>query len=207
MNAITTNALTNALHAVFLLFYFLIAAFQWIKGNKKFTNFIVVFFLMIFVLKVLGVWVHYAYGQPYVGHLWIAIGLGVVFLNYCLIQAMDVSDSIRIVVIFISLAFTYFNITQDSFLFIALSVIFIYSLAAIYSKGLARVGFIAVIASNIIWIALREGTNMLLGYEVPVEYRYDNDLYHILLILSTFIIFFAITRGDWPYPASHERID
>lgn len=200
MNAITTNTLTNALHAFFLFFYFLAAAFQWRKGNEKFTNFIVVFFLIIFVLKILGVWVHYAHGQPYIGRIWIVISLGVIFLNYCLIHAINISNDIRIVVIFISLIFAYFHITQDNFLFIALSVIFIYSLAAIYSKGLARIGFIAVIFSNITWIILREGTNILLGYEIPAQYRYDNDLYHILLIFSTFIIFFAIARGDWPYP-------
>ncbi|MDI9818290.1 MULTISPECIES: hypothetical protein [unclassified Legionella] len=200
MNAITTNALTNALHAFFLFFYFLMAAIQWMKGNKKFTHFIVIFFLTIFVLKMLGVWVHYAYGRPYVEHLWIIISLGVVFLNYCLIYAIRASEATRVLVMFVSLGFTYFYLTRDNFLFIALSVIFIYSLAAVHSKGLSRIGFVAVIFSNMLWIILREGVSALLGYTVPVQYRYDNDLYHILLIISTFIIFLAICRGDWPYP-------
>ncbi|KTD08597.1 hypothetical protein [Legionella jamestowniensis] len=200
MTAIITNAWTNALHALFLFFYFLIAAIQWLKGNSKFTLYIVIFFLTIFVLKLLGVWVHYAFDQSYTVKIWIAISLGVVFLNYCLIHAIRISDPIRISVLLISLIFTFFYLNKHDFLYIALSVIFIYSLAAAYSKGLVRLGFIAVIASNIIWIGLREGTNLILGYELPVQYRYDNDLYHLLLIGSTYIIFVAIMRGDWSYP-------
>lgn len=200
MTAITTNTWTNAFHALFLLFYFLIAVIQWLKGNEKFTIYIVSFFLTIFILKMLGVWVHYASGQAYTAQIWVTIGLGVVFLNYCLIHAIDISGPIRIAVMFISLAFTYFYLSQQNFLYIALSVIFIYSLAAFYSKGLVRTGFVAVVVSNIIWIGLREGVNAMLGYELPVQYRYDNDLYHILLICSTYIIFVSIWRGDWSYP-------
>ncbi|CEK09814.1 hypothetical protein [Legionella hackeliae] len=200
MTAITTNAWTNALHALFLLSYFLIAAIQWLKGNNKFTLYIVTFFLTIFVLKILGVWVHYSYGQPYTAHIWVAISLGVVFLNYCLIHAINISSFIRLAVMFISLVFTYFYLSQQNFLYIALAVIFIYSLVAIYSRGLVRIGFIAVVVSNLIWIGLREGTSAMLGYELPVQYRYDNDVYHLLLICSTYLIFVAIVRGDWSYP-------
>ncbi|ASQ46799.1 hypothetical protein [Legionella clemsonensis] len=200
MTAMTTNAWTNALHALFLFSYFLIAAVQWAKGNHKFTIYIVTFFLTILILKLLGVWVHYAFDRSYILKIWIVISLGVIFLNYCLIHAIKISDPVRIIVLLISLMFTFFYLNQHNFLYIALSVIFIYSLTAFYSKGLVRTGFIAVVVSNIVWIGLREGANAILGYELPIQYRYDNDLYHILLIVSTYIIFIAIMRGDWSYP-------
>ena len=46
-----------------------------------------------------------------------------------------------------------------------------------------------VVISNIVWIAARKIGGIFAGGEVPVAYRYDNDLYHFLLIASTFVIF------------------
>lgn len=36
--------------------------------------------------------------------------------------------------------------------------------------------------------------------KIPIEYRYDNDVYHLLLIVSTFVLYKAIAGGDWKHP-------
>ncbi|VEG92471.1 DUF6962 family protein [Legionella spiritensis] len=200
MDAIITNALTNALHALFLLSYFILAFLQWQKGNAKFTGFIVSFFLIVFLLKILGVLVHYLSGNDYVNDLWLAIAMGVVLHNYFLIHAMRIPETLRAITMVFSLFLAGCFIIHDNFIFIALLLIMVYLLAAIYSEKLTRFGFISVITANIIWIILREGSRFILGYEVPIEWRFDNDVYHLLLIIATFIVYLSIQRGDWSYP-------
>jgi hypothetical protein len=58
-----------------------------------------------------------------------------------------------------------------------------------------------VVTSNVIWIAAREISSFWVGHELPVPLRYDNDLYHLMLIASTFIIYQAILRGYWIHPS------
>lgn len=57
-----------------------------------------------------------------------------------------------------------------------------------------------VVISNLIWIVTRHIANYLTGHEIPIEYRYDNDIYHILLILSTYVIYKGIAEGQWKHP-------
>lgn len=200
MNAIITNALTNALHALFLLSYFLLAFWQWQKENKRFTGFIVSFFFVVFLLKVLGVLVHYLSGNEYVSNLWLAIAMGVILHNYLLIHAMRMPEILRAMTMIFSLLLIGCFIIDDHFIYIAILLITVYLLAALYSEKWTRFGFIAVIVANIIWIVLRESSQLFFGREIPVEWRFDNDVYHLLLIIATFIIYLSIKRGDWSYP-------
>ena len=57
------------------------------------------------------------------------------------------------------------------------------------SRSLLRVGLLMAAGSNIAWIAARKTTELVRGAELPVEWRYDNDIYHFLLIASTLVIY------------------
>lgn len=200
MNALLTNVLTNALNAIFLFAFFLLSFLQWFKGNKKFSGFIVSFFFVVFSLKVLGALAHYLSGHQQVNILWLAIAMTVVLHNYFLIHAMDMPETLRAIAMVFSLLLAGCFIVNDQFIYIALLSIAVYLLAAFYSRKMTRMGFIAVIGANVVWIVLRQAARLWLGREIPIEWRFDNDIYHVLLIVATFMIYLSIKRGDWSYP-------
>ena len=201
MSAETTNALTNALHATFLFLYLTGSTKHYLRNNERFTGSIVAFFLILFSLKLMGVYVHYYPSKEGISHVWIAISLLVVFLNYILVHGMETPVIFRSFAVLISLVFSFlFMVNGGSFIYLALPLILIYLAVAYYSRGLLRLGFLLVVTSNVIWIAAREISSFWVGYELPVHLRYDNDLYHLMLIASTFIIYQAILRGYWVNP-------
>ena len=200
MNALFTNSISNGIHALFLFCYFILSLNYRLKNNQKFSSLIVVLFLSLFILKVLGVFAHSSYGIPYEKQIWLAIGLSIVFLNYTIFHAMSAPPFVRLIVILISLSSVWLNIIFENFLFIAINSLLVYLLAAIYSSGKTRIAFIFIVVSNIIWILLRESINAYLGYELPEQFRYDNDIYHLLLIISSFLLYRSIVKGDWRYP-------
>jgi len=202
MSAETTNALTNALHAMFLFLYLTGSTKHYFDNNKNFTGWIVTFFLILFVLKLMGVYVHYYPAKVGISSVWIAISLLVVFLNYVVIHGMDAPNIFRGFAVLISLIFSFlFIVNGGGFVYLALPLTLIYLAAAYYSRGLLRLGFFLVAASNVIWITAREIASFWIGYELPVQLRFDNDLYHLMLIASTLIIYQAILRGYWANPS------
>lgn len=205
MSAIWTNIITDAMLALFLFFICVRTIIERARGNEKFTGFIILFFITVFILSLLGSFAHYLDETLYPEvnlRIWLAIGVLVVFLNYCIVYSMNLPDAIRMMIVFISLFFLYFFIISLNYIFIALSMLFAYISAALYAKRLARIGFIAVVTANLVWMVLRISSNYVLGYELPVQYRYDNDVYHVLLIVAVYILFKAIRKGDWSYPKS-----
>jgi hypothetical protein len=205
MSAETTNALTNALHAIFLFLYLTGSTKHYFDNNKNFTIWIVTFFLILFVLKLMGVYVHYYPSKDGLSSVWIAISLLVVFLNYIVIHGMETPNIFRGIAVLLSLVFSFlFIVNGGGFVYLALPLTLIYLAAAFYSSGLLRLGFLLVVASNIIWIAAREIASFWIGYELPVQLRFDNDLYHFMLIASTLIIYQAILRGYWANPSGGE---
>ncbi|MDF1929713.1 hypothetical protein PGH45_06100 [Legionella pneumophila] len=195
-DATSTNAISNAVHAFFLLLYLIGACIHYFKKSYFFT-FDCIFFLILLVLKVLGVYVHYYPSHLHLPPAWIAISLLVIMLNYLLVQSMQMPDLCRVIVVFLSIIFTYLFLTHDgNYTYIALPVILVYLIAAYYSQAKVRIGFVMVVISNLIWIVTRHIANYLTGHEIPIEYRYDNDIYHILLILSTYVIIRVLPKGN-----------
>ncbi len=114
---------------------------------------------------------------------------------------MQMPDMCRVTVVFLSIVFTYLFLTHDgNYTYIAFPVILVYLIAAYYSQAKVRIGFVMVVISNVIWIVTRHIQNYIAGHEIPVEYRYDNDVYHIFLILSTYVIYRGIAEGQWRHP-------
>ncbi len=203
LNAATTNAISNGLHASALLLYFLGALYHYLKKDPHFPLLVILAFLTLFVLKVLGVYVHYSASHSDIIPSWIAISLSAIMLNYLIVQALDMPDPMRALCMFLFLIFSYLFIVDSDggrnflFIYIAIPSLFVYLVAAFYSASLLRTGFLMIVFSNIIWIATRHIENSILGHEIPVAYRYDNDLYHLLLIISTFIIYKATVKTGW----------
>lgn len=200
-DATITNAISNVAHAFFLLLYLIGACIHYFKKDHTFSLLIVFFFLNLLVLKVLGVYVHYYPSHLHLPPAWIAISLLVIMLNYLLVQSMQMPDLCRVIVVFLSIIFIYLFLTHDgNYTYIAIPVILVYLIAAYYSQAKVRIGFVMVVISNLIWIVTRHIANYLTGHEIPIEYRYDNDIYHILLILSTYVIYKGIAEGQWKHP-------
>lgn len=196
MDAHLTNAITNALHAGFLLVYFVLAARARVRGDERFNSWVVGFFFLTFVLKMLGVFVHYSPTAQGVEEVWVAIGLGVILLNFLILQALSFPLGLRVAGVLFSVSCTVlFSLRQD-FLFIAAEVLVINLAAALFSRGLLRVGFAGVVLANLFWVGARKGTEVVQGHALATEWRYDNDLYHFLLLASTFLIYKAFARGD-----------
>ena len=200
INALFTNSVTNALHAFFLFVYFIGALIHFIKKDSTFSLLIVLFFFTTFILKLLGIYVHY-YAIDNISPPWIAIALLTILLNYFVVQSMQMPNLARIVIVVLTTACAYlFIINNADFIYIALPLIITYLTCAYYAPGMARWGFVMIVLSNILWIAARTIENHIAGHEITMSDRYDNDVYHILLIISTFVIYKAIAKGHWKYP-------
>lgn len=200
MNAIYTNAYTNALHAIFLLSYFLLALYYRVKGDARFNLLIIILFFTLFVLKVLGFFAHYlAFSSAQ--DVWTAISLGVVFLNYVFVYSFSCPLVFRLCVVFISLVCSGAKIMLHGhpagYLFIIVETLFCSVGLSFYTKGYARYGLIGVTISNILWtLMLFFGLWWFQG-KFPVEYRYHNDIYHLMLMASMLMLFLAVRRGEW----------
>lgn len=200
MNATITNAVSDCLLAVFLLYCALKCIHRYFQGDKRYTLFIALFFSSVFLVTALAAWAHYDYKASYVNQIWLGITSGIIFLNYCLAYAINIPDKVRVLVVLLSLILAACFQYTGHFLFIALSIIFIYSLAAFYSVKNTRTGFILIVLSNIVWIVLREGAQLILDQKLPAKWRYDNDIYHLLLIYATYRVYRSIGQNDWRYP-------
>jgi len=201
LNANFTNAISNALHASFLFLYFVGAFIHYLKKNRNFSFLIALFFLTLFILKILGVYVHYYNSEAILPPAWIAISLLTILLNYLVVHAMDMPETSRVSVLFLSITSSFLFVTHGGgFIFIALPIMLVYLIAAYYSQSKLRYSFLMVVASNIVWILAREIANYITGHEIPIAWRYDNDLYHLMLIISTFMIYKSISKGYWRHP-------
>ena len=186
LEATTTNAITNGLHATFLLAYFFCAQ------KARFSRPIVGLFLLLFVLKVMGVYVHYAPDTPVSLALWALIAVSTVVLNYIVMKEADTPSKLLWCVLVICVASTgIFLKGAGDFSYIALPTALVFGVAAksAPSGTRLRIGFAMVCISNIVWFISRKIGMLIAGGDVPIAYRYDNDLFHFLLIASTFVIF------------------
>ena len=191
------NSFTNFLHALALGTYATLVFVEMQAGNELYTSLIFYLFFLLFVLKILGVLVHLPrieQGITARNILWTAIALGVLVLNVVTLQALHLPTFIVVVgtiLTSVSVAvFLYILRTRVRYVPIALSLLFVYLLAAIFTCGLLRIGFILVVASNLIWILLAR---------VPYLYEraYHNDIYHLALIVSTFVLYHSVSLGLW----------
>lgn len=196
MNAELTNAATNGLHALCLFFYFWAALRAWQRGDGYFTRAVVGFFFLCFVLKVMGVYVHYEPTAKAVAAVWVVIGFGITLLHYFLLQALRFPLPYRLLGVLFAVACGTLGLVRKDFDFLAVEIVVFNMVAALASRGLLRWGFLGVVSSAVFWIAARKGTEAWIGRELPTAWRYDNDIFHFMLIASTFVVYKAFARGD-----------
>jgi hypothetical protein len=191
------NSITNFLHATALLTYASLVYVGLQKGDALYTPLIFSLFALLFLLKVLGVVVHIPRIETDITIrrvLWTMIALGVLVLNGVTLQALHVPETIVIIgtvgTAVLILVFLRILRTHVRYIPIALTLFFVYLLAAIYTCGLLRIGFILIVVSNIIWMILAR---------VPFLYKnaYHNDIYHLALIVSTFVLYHSVSLGLW----------
>ncbi|MFT5469733.1 MAG: hypothetical protein ACI8UO_004855 [Verrucomicrobiales bacterium] len=196
MDAHLTNALTNGLHALFLLLYFLAALRARLLGNMRFTKAVLGFFFLTFALKILGVLVHVNPMAKGIDELWLCIAAGLILLNCLVLQALNFSAAARIGALLFFALCTFVAVERKDFTFLAVEILATYLAAALYCSGLLRIGFVSIAISNVVWIVTRKGTEAFLGHQIPTEWRYDNDLFHFMLIASTFVIYKGFSTGN-----------
>lgn len=196
MNAEFTNALSNGLHALALFIYFQAAWRARKRGEARFTRSVVGFFFLLVLLKVLGVYVHYDPNSPAVKVAWVVVGLGVILMHYLLLQVLGFALPWRLAGVVFALACSVPSFLWYNFDFLAVEILVFHLVAAFASQGLLRMGFLGVVGSAVFWIAARKGTEAWLGHELPTAYRYDNDIFHFLLIVSTFVVYKAFAKGE-----------
>ena len=202
-DATLTNAITNGLHASFLLAYFIAAS------RAKFPTAVTWLFFLLFVLKVMGVYVHYEPDTPGAIRVWAVIAVSTVAMNFIVMRESGVPRNLIIGVIAICMAATAIFLTGvGDFSYIALPTALVFAIAARSAPpgSRLRLGLWMVVFSNLVWIAARKIGGAIIGGEVPVSYRYDNDIYHFLLIASTFVIFQGF-RQRHPAPAPDDGPD
>jgi len=196
MNAEHTNALTNGLHALCLFIYFVAALLARWRGDGRFTASVVGFFLLTFMLKTMGVFVHYEPEAEAVATVWVGIGIGIVLLHYLIMHTLRFPGAYRVEGVYFCVATALLCLLTEDFGFLAIQILGINLAAALWSRGLLRIGFLGGVISNVFWIVARKGTEAWIGKELPSELRYDNDLFHFMLIASTFMVYKAFARGD-----------
>jgi hypothetical protein len=178
------------------MMYFLAAVRARQQGNWRFTLPVVGFFLLTFLLKMRGVFVHFAPQAEGVDEVWAWISIGLVVLNCLILHSLRFSAGFRLGAVFFFVACTVLFIERKDFTFLAVEILAANLAAALYCSGLLRIGFAGVAASNLVWIGARKATEAHLRMELPTEFRYDNDLFHFMLIASTYLIYKGFARGS-----------
>ena len=203
MDAQTTNVLTNLFHAGFLILYF------WLSIKYDLRKSVKVFFFFLLSAKIFGSAVHYVKDTTLKEILWLCVAANVLCINYyiykvvrskhpfwvlglptvsILIFCLPIFSHILGSPVFLKFAML-FPFSPRNFIYVALAVLWVGIAGALSTKSLVRIGFSLTAGSNILWIVLRKTLSALHGDILPEGLRYDNDLYHIALIVSTYILF------------------
>jgi len=201
INATITNGITNTLHAGFLLTYFILVTVQYFKLRitpQRFPGLIVCFFLLLFLMKLMAIYVHVFPFNTFATKMWVVITMEFIFANFLLLEIYGLSVFYKFfIMLFTLLCSILFLTNNQNFIYLAVMIIVSNAFFAIFSQKILRYGFIMVIISNLVWVGLRSFGSYLLGYELPVDYRYDNDVYHVLLVISTFMLYKGFVKGLW----------
>ena len=185
-DATVTNAITNAIHASCLLAYFIGAR------RARFPSAVTWLFFLLFVLKIMGVYVHHAPETPGAVAMWAVIAIATVLMNFIVLREAEVTPRATAIVLGLCVASTaYFLTGIGDFGFIALPAALVFGVAAKSAPAGSklRLGLMLVVISNLVWFVSRKVGIAIAGGVLPVAYRYDNDIYHFLLIAATFTIY------------------
>lgn len=173
--------------------------FQGLINNEPFFNaWIFLSFLCVFILKILGVIVHIpAVEQDEKQHnfFWIIIAILVIGLNTVTLLAINagsvllaagIAITIILVIFYIRSLFT----STGEFYLIAGAMAIVHILCAAATEGILRTAWVCLLLSSLLWIVLSRVPYLL-------RYKYHNDIYHLALIASTYLLYRTISTGLW----------
>jgi hypothetical protein len=149
-------------------------------------------------MKLMAIYVHVFPFNTFATKMWVVITMEFIFANFLLLEIYGLSVFYKFfIMLFTLLCSILFLTNNQNFIYLAVMIIVSNAFFAIFSQKILRYGFIMVIISNLVWVGLRSFGSYLLGYELPVDYRYDNDVYHVLLVISTFMLYKGFVKGLW----------
>ncbi len=192
------NSITNAMHATALGIYAYLV-YQGLMNNEAYYNiWILLIFLTVFILKLLGVLVHIPRiekDRAWHNFLWIAISILIIGLNVFTLTALKagfelflfgVTVSSILCVLYIRSLFT----GTGAFFWIALAMAFMHILCAFITEDILRIAWICLLLSSLLWILLSHVPFLL-------RHKFHNDVYHLALIASTYLLYSTISTGLW----------
>ena len=187
-----TNSVTNAINVLILFAYSVIIT----KSKKKYLKTVPYVFYLSFVLAFMGVIVHCFKDYRVSMYLWCFIDFFLLCFVMLLVDLFIESNLFKIFLFLLNGAFaiTYlFN--MDSFMSLALMQLLTFIILIFTIKyNIARIAFSSMIASNIIWIVMAK-MQFIPGYH--------NDIYHVCLIISSYIFFVAAQKESWSKKAGN----
>lgn len=193
------NSITNAMHAIALGTYTTLVWFGLRDGKPNYTLLIFMAFMLVFVLKILGMIVH----LPWVDRnrsrhnvMWIIISIVLFPLNGFTLAAIGAHP----LLLSAGVAFTailgalyvksLYGEDWGNFSYLALAMVGIYALCAAISKAQLRVAWIFLVLSNALWMGLARVKWLR-------EYKLHNDVYHLALIASSYYLYSTVSLGLW----------
>ncbi|MCL1128019.1 hypothetical protein [Shewanella surugensis] len=193
-NSQLSNSFTNSLHATALGLYT-----YWVYANpENYSLLIILVFLFMFIGKILGVLAHLPAIETQRNRhvtVWILITLISVALNITTLIALNLKSIFLFIGILVSCFFSAMYLWSLSrsagyFAFLVLGYLSTLIICIYTSIGILRFAWICLLLSNVVWILLEK---------IPFlrKKQWHNDIYHLLLIGSTYLLYDSVTLGLW----------
>lgn len=198
---ISLNSFTNFLHAVALASYTYLVYMGLSQNKPNYDIYIFGCFSLLFVIKIFGIIVHIPRienNREKHNFFWIIISILIIFLNYTTLKSINtniylVIAGTGIVVLLASLYIKSLFNSGGKFYLIAAAFTIVHSLCAIVTRGQLSLAWFYLLMSNLLWIVFSK---------IPYlhKHKYHNDIYHFMLIASTYYLYSTIESGLWKNP-------
>ncbi len=198
---ISLNSFTNFLHAVALASYTWLVYNGLSQGKPYYDFYIFGCFALLFVIKIFGILVHIPSietNREKHNFFWIIISVLVIFLNYSTLRSINtnwilVVSGTGIVIILSSLYIRSLFNSGGKFYLIAAAFTIVHSLCAIVTRNELSLAWFYLLMSNLLWIVFSK-------IQFLHKHKYHNDIYHFMLIGSTYYLYSTIETGLWKNP-------
>ncbi len=192
------NSITNAMHATALGIYTYLVYLGLINKDPYYNIWIFLLFFSVFILKILGVIVHIPkieQNKKWHNFFWIIISVLVIGLNTVTLVAVNVNWTILLTGVAVTSLLCTLYIRSlytgsGDFILIALTMAFIHILCAVVTEDILRFAWICLLFSSLLWILLSRVPFLL-------RRKFHNDIYHLALIASTYLLYITIPTGLW----------
>lgn len=198
---ISLNSFTNFLHAVALATYSYLVYKGLAEGKEHFDIYIFGCFSLLFVIKIFGIIVHIPRienNREKHNFYWIIISILIIILNYITLKSINTHIYLVILGTGIVLVLASFYIRSllnsgGKFYLIAIAFTIVHSICTIVTRGQLSLAWFYLLMSNFLWIVFSK---------IPYlhKHKYHNDIYHLMLIASTYYLYSTIETGLWNNP-------